>query len=578
MRLTAKTWMIVSCLWIVSGAVAPAKGADETFKAEGKWKLVVASLGDFEFVIIDVANDNGQIRIKTVSVQDRVGEIAAKSLEVKGTSVKLVMDASGSESTFTGNAVLEGKEHRVMGLMRLRGNSFPARLERTNSDKVALPLGNPVMAKIFAIRQLTDAKARVKALEAILADQPGPSTSQARTTLLQTATDAELSEKQVGEQVQAWLNAAQPYGEDYVADCRLAALQALASQKTFAVLSLDLAQQADKALTATSTTEQQVAVIKAFAMAAKAADKPELATESQTRLAKLESKLDEEYLATVPPFKPEAYAGRPEPRFDRVVMLELFTGAQCPPCVAADVAFDALLKAYKPTDLIGLQYHLHIPGPDPLTNADSEARAQYYAVRGTPSTYFNGAVGAPGGGGMGNAIDKHTQYRELIDEQLQGARDAKLELKVTRQGNKVIVAAGAKVETKKDATEKKSATDADAKDASESKLRLRLALTEESIRYVGGNRLRFHHHVVRGFPGGVTGTDIASGECQANVTIDLDELRTQQDEYLGGAQRFQGLSNVLPEMALKHLSVVAFVQDDSDKRVLHAISADVPEE
>ena len=53
--------------------------------------------------------------------------------------------------------------------------------------------------------------------------------------------------------------------------------------------------------------------------------------------------------------------------------MELFTGAQCPPCVAADVAFDVLEKTYKPADLVLIQYHLHIPGPDPLTNAASEA-------------------------------------------------------------------------------------------------------------------------------------------------------------------------------------------------------------
>ena len=29
---------------------------------------------------------------------------------------------------------------------------------------------------------------------------------------------------------------------------------------------------------------------------------------------------------------------------DRVALVELFTGAQCPPCVTADVAFDALRK------------------------------------------------------------------------------------------------------------------------------------------------------------------------------------------------------------------------------------------
>ena len=55
----------------------------------------------------------------------------------------------------------------------------------------------------------------------------------------------------------------------------------------------------------------------------------------------------------------------------RVVVVELFTGAECPPCVSADVAFDALLETYKPNEVVLLEYHLHIPGPDPLTNADS---------------------------------------------------------------------------------------------------------------------------------------------------------------------------------------------------------------
>ena len=77
--------------------------------------------------------------------------------------------------------------------------------------------------------------------------------------------------------------------------------------------------------------------------------------------------------------------------------MELFTGAQCPPCVAADVAFDALEMAYDPKDLILSQYHMHIPGPDPLTNPASIARWDFYRekypqnVGGTPTTMFNGS-------------------------------------------------------------------------------------------------------------------------------------------------------------------------------------------
>ena len=105
-----------------------------------------------------------------------------------------------------------------------------------------------------------------------------------------------------------------------------------------------------------------------------------------------------------PPFKPAPYAGRKNPQANQVVLMELFTGAQCPPCVAADVAFDALLQTYKPTDFIGLQYHLHIPGPDPLTNNDSVERQQVLRdeVQGTPSTFFNGRSEAGGGGGHGS--------------------------------------------------------------------------------------------------------------------------------------------------------------------------------
>src|SRR5207302_5612983 len=140
----------------------------------------------------------------------------------------------------------------------------------------------------------------------------------------------------------------------------------------------------------------------AYQRALEKTGKTEQAKAVATEVAKLEEILDAEYLKAVPPFKPTAYAGRKDKEANKVAVMELFTGAQCPPCVAADVGFDALLKAFRPAELIGLQYHLHIPGPDPLTNADSIARQQYYGeeVRGTPSTFFNGKSESGGGGPM----------------------------------------------------------------------------------------------------------------------------------------------------------------------------------
>src|SRR5262249_1815173 len=157
-----------------------------------------------------------------------------------------------------------------------------------------------------------------------------------------------------------------------------------------------------------------------LASAAKATGDARLADDAQARLDKLNAHLDEEYHQKVPNFKPTAYEGRKSKSNDRVALMELFTGAECPPCVAADVGFDGLIKTYKPTDVVLLQYHLHIPGPDPLTNADTEARAKYYPeLRGTPSTFFNGKAEYGGGGPMANSENKYKEYRSVIDQDLE---------------------------------------------------------------------------------------------------------------------------------------------------------------
>ena len=55
-------------------------------------------------------------------------------------------------------------------------------------------------------------------------------------------------------------------------------------------------------------------------------------------------------------------------RSDRIVLAEVFTGSGCPPCVAADLAFESAMNRYAPGELAVLMYHLHVPRPDPMTN------------------------------------------------------------------------------------------------------------------------------------------------------------------------------------------------------------------
>src|SRR5262249_50650767 len=149
-----------------------------------------------------------------------------------------------------------------------------------------------------------------------------------------------------------------------------------------------------------------------------------------------------EYAKKMPPFKPDKFTGR-KGKSERVVLVELFTGAQCPPCVAADLAFDSLERTYKPTEVVLLQYHLHIPGPDPLTNKDTEARERYYSksIKGTPTILFNGKTDAGGGGGLDAAQEKYRDYRDAVEPLLEKPAKVKLQASAVRKGNEIAIAA-----------------------------------------------------------------------------------------------------------------------------------------
>ena len=278
---------------------------------------------------------------------------------------------------------------------------------------------------------------------------------------------------------------------------------------------------------------------------------------TRNEVTKLETVIDAEYRKKVPPFQPEKYAGRKDKAADRVVVLEMFTGAECPPCVAADVAFDALTKSYPNAEVALLQYHLHIPGPDPLTNPDAIARFDYYgkkftdAFGGTPSCAFDGKPEAGGGGGMAAAQQKYTDFTEVLDKEL--------ETKAT-----ATIAGSAKLEG--DAIS--GTVEVSVKEPSDT-IKLRLVLIEDEIKYVGGNGLRFHHHVVRGMLGTVDGVAVktlAGGKYE--VKGNLKDVREKLTKYLADYEG--GFPSVERPLDLKGLKLVALVQDDASGAILQA--------
>src|SRR6266545_2146664 len=138
----------------------------------------------------------------------------------------------------------------------------------------------------------------------------------------------------------------------------------------------------------------------------------------------IEAMLDAKYRATrVPPVHPQPYTPT-SARSNRLVLGEIFTGASCGPCVSVDLAFDAAMERYTRSDLAVVMYHMHIPGPDPLTNKSTEERAKFYTVRGVPTFAVDGTVDPRGGGDRAATKGAYDRILPQVDKALEAAADA----------------------------------------------------------------------------------------------------------------------------------------------------------
>lgn len=253
-----------------------------------------------------------------------------------------------------------------------------------------------------------------------------------------------------------------------------------------------------------------------------------------------------------------AFADKPSgeaPAGNKLVLCELFTGSSCPPCVGADIATGALEVTYPKTQVIVLRYHQHIPGPDPLTNSDSEDRfTNYYRGQGTPTVLLNGAPVNNVGGYLPNSPDIYRGLKNLVNQQLDSKATVQVGVNArVVDGTLQLVANVTGLDQLGD----------EAKD-----LRLRVVIAEDEVHFLARNGVRSHEMIVRQMVGGPGGVEPVDGKLTLKKSIPLAELKSSLNDYLKKYEESEGIDFPAKPLDLKRLHVVAFVQNDESREIL----------
>jgi tetratricopeptide (TPR) repeat protein len=297
--------------------------------------------------------------------------------------------------------------------------------------------------------------------------------------------------------------------------------------------------------------------------------------------ADIEYYLDGVYHKMLPnPVTPTKWTASPT-RSTRLVLAEAFTGSACAPCVSESLAFQALLERYPEAEVASLAYHVHIPGPDPMTTSGSAGRKLFYEVKGVPTFNVDGALVKLGGGPRDNTATVYADYVKAIDKALETPARAKMSVAAELRGDKIDVKA------------LMSEIEGDAKG-----LTLHVVLAERKLRFSGENGIRFHEMVVRAMAGKdgaglpINPADDRSIKLMEMHTFDIATIRTDISGSLEAEiakrrktesaaatptatpREYVAEGKAMVDLDRRDLVVIAFLQD-AKKQVLQATRTDV---
>jgi hypothetical protein len=296
------------------------------------------------------------------------------------------------------------------------------------------------------------------------------------------------------------------------------------------------------------------------------------------------AEMDQRYAQLFPaPFIPQPHQPATG---SRTVLLELFTGSACDPCVAGDLAVDTAIQTYPRKDLVALEFDQHIPDPDPLANPDSVSRGAAYDLAGTPTFVVDGKKASLSGGTRLDSEKLYDSVTKLVDAD--AAKPAGVQLKLTAGADPagVVHAKASVVIDNPDQLRLALTPDppppptaaADGKTPPpttvEPHLVVNFALVEDDIRYSGENGIRFHRMVVRSLAQpGANGLQV-DPEKTYDATFTPAEISRKLTEYLNSYEekndRFGKIEFLSKDTTIRrgHLAVAAWVQDTTSHRIL----------
>ncbi len=466
-------------------------------------------------------------------------KLTIKNFKVKGDAVEFAVMANTSEIlAFQGLLAKDGK--KISGSIKDLGGKLavvdllPTKLKKLSDD---VDLAREDFATL----------------------ENGPYLFSAGLAILGKAAEKKLEIAEARSIVDKLTKSANAYGPRWEQNIALKLANTLGGQEGFAELGLAQAQRTERLAGDDASTAVQIEIQQAVALALTKAKKLDEAKKVKQSILKLEARDATEFAKQLVPFDTPAYVGR-KAKTERVALVEFFTGSEEETCFPATSAVEGVIKSYKPTEALVLEYHVPAGASDPLMNKDSLSRQfLMFNKLAAPLVLVNGKPLSRTGAGTGEGKDRYKQLTDLVNEQLELPPGAKLAVTIEKDVK------GLKVTAKVSDLDKPG-----------EKVSLRFVIIEPTVRYDGASGVRFHSNVVRAIPGGVKGFPLPKKEAEQSVVVNTEDMKTELVKFLDEFAKEQGeFPKADRPLALKNLKLIVFIQNDETRDVVQAIQLDL---